>query len=119
MVPLARLSDIPDGCSRGFDPDGVGRDSLFVVRQGEQVYGWLDRCPHEGMTPLPYKRHRYMNAAGTRIVCFAHGAQFDIATGLCFRGPCLGESLTRVALSISSDGYVVADLPPPSLAEGL
>lgn len=118
-VTLGRIDDILDGDARGFDPGRTGRDVLFVVRRGAQLYGWLDRCPHEGATPLPYRRHAYLNKAGTRIVCYAHGAQFDVRTGECVIGPCLGQSLTPVSLATGDDGRIFADLgalhAPPNL----
>lgn len=110
FVTLCRLEEIPDGASHGFDPGGIGRDTLFVVRQGNELHGWYDRCPHEGLTPLPYRRHAYLNQAGTRIVCFAHGAQFDIATGEGLKGPCVGQSLDPVPLRLTSRGEVVAEI---------
>lgn len=110
-ILLCRLGDIPDGASRGFDPHGAGRDTLFIVRQGATLHGWHDQCPHEGVTPLPWQRHRYLNARGTRIVCFAHGAQFDIATGVCILGPCRGASLMPVALRVTASGEVFLGAP--------
>src|ERR1700683_1373202 len=44
-IRLCRLEEIPDGDSRGFDPLGVGRDTLLVVRQGTSLYAWRDACP--------------------------------------------------------------------------
>ena len=39
-------------------------------------------------------------------------AQFDIATGLCTLGPCLGDTLTAVPLTIQNNGEVhVASAP--------
>jgi nitrite reductase/ring-hydroxylating ferredoxin subunit len=106
-ITLGRIEDIPDGASRGFDPAHSGRDTLFVVRRGTALHGWLDRCPHEGATPMPYRRHAYLNKAGTRIVCYAHGAQFEIDTGRCVVGPCLGDSLTPVPIELTDDGRVL------------
>jgi|OpeIllAssembly_1097287.scaffolds.fasta_scaffold209435_2 nitrite reductase/ring-hydroxylating ferredoxin subunit len=103
---LCHSNDIVDGGARGFDPTAAGRDTVFVVRQGEALFGWHDQCPHEGVTPLPYKRHGYLNKSGSRIVCFAHGAQFDIRTGLCLTGPCKGDSLTPLALFVDGQGQV-------------
>lgn len=117
-IPLCKVDDIPDGEARGFDPGGIGRDTLFIVRQGARLYGWKDQCPHEGETPLPWQRHAYMNARKSRIVCFAHGAQFDIASGVCVLGPCVGESLSPVALDITEGGEVwlgESSLPAGSL----
>ncbi|MHA4871869.1 Rieske (2Fe-2S) protein [Duganella sp. PWIR1] len=106
-VILCHVDDIADGAARGFDPEGTGHDTLFAVRRGDNIYGWYDRCPHEGDTPLPYKRHAYLNKAATRIVCYAHGAQFDIASGAGLAGPCLGLALSRAPLAVDANGYVV------------
>jgi nitrite reductase/ring-hydroxylating ferredoxin subunit len=45
---------------------------------------------------MAWRRDAYLNAAGDRIVCAAHGALFEIDTGLCVLGPCLGEQLQRI-----------------------
>jgi len=111
LVTLGRIDDIPDGGARGFDPAHTGRDTVFVVRRGGSLHGWRDRCPHEVVTPLPYRRHAYLNATGTRIVCFAHGAQFDIASGECLIGPCKGAALTKVPLVVAENGELHAVLP--------
>ena len=100
-VFLCRLDDLPDGGSRGFDPWREGQDSVLLVRQGECVHGWRDACPHHGGTPMAWRKDAYLNAAGDRIVCAAHGAQFDIETGACTLGPCLGQSLQAVELIVT------------------
>jgi len=102
---LCHVDELPDGASRGFDPYGTGRDTMFVVRQGTALHAWKNSCPHHD-TPLPWRRHAYLNGAGNRIVCAAHGALFEIDTGRCTLGPCLGQSLTPVALVVSHDGEV-------------
>jgi AcrR family transcriptional regulator/nitrite reductase/ring-hydroxylating ferredoxin subunit len=103
---LCRMVELPDGGSRGFDPEGSGQDSLFVVRQGGRLFGYRDQCPHYGDTPMAWRRHAYLNAAGSRIVCAAHGALFQVEDGVCVQGPCLGQALTPVPLTINSDGEV-------------
>lgn len=109
-VSLGHIDAIPDGSARGFDPLQGGRDSVFVVRQGERLHGYYDRCPHEGATPMPYKKDKYLNKRGTRIVCYAHGAQFDIASGECLLGPCKGEYLQAVKLSVAENGEIHTEL---------
>ncbi|HEX5392752.1 MAG TPA: Rieske 2Fe-2S domain-containing protein [Rhodocyclaceae bacterium] len=106
-VRLCRLEDLPDGAARGFDPAHSGRDTLFVVRRGDALHAWHDRCPHYGDTPLPWRKDAYLNGGGTRIVCAAHGAQFDIASGACLLGPCLGQALDPVALTVTAEGDVL------------
>ena len=103
---LCRLRDLPDGGSRGFDPFEKGRDTMLVVRQGERVVAYSDSCPHIEGAPMAWRKDAYLNGDRSRIVCSAHGAQFDIVTGECTLGPCLGQSLTRVALMVDDDGAV-------------
>jgi nitrite reductase/ring-hydroxylating ferredoxin subunit len=105
-IRLCRLDEIPDGDSRGFDPLGQGRDTLLVVRQGRSLYAWRDACPHIAGVPMPWRKNAYLNANRDRIVCSAHGALFDIATGICTLGPCLGQSLERVTVTLDADGSV-------------
>lgn len=102
---LCRLDQLPDGGARGFDPHGAGRDTLFVVRRGARLHAYENRCPHLD-TPLPWRKDAYLNAAGDRIVCAAHGALFEIDTGVCTLGPCLGDALAPVSLTLSDDGEV-------------
>jgi naringenin degradation protein FdeD len=105
-VFLCRLDDLVDGESRGFDPHGTGQDTVVVVRRGADVLVYRDACPHEG-TPMAWRRHSYLNAARARIVCQAHGAQFEIDTGLCVLGPCIGQSLQQVPHRLDEAGNVL------------
>lgn len=97
---LCNLYELPDGGSRGFDPDTVGRDTVFVVRNGHRVYAYVNSCPHHPGAPMGWRKDAYLNGNGTRIVCHGHGAQFDIATGACVHGPCLGQALTSLSLDV-------------------
>lgn len=102
-VRLCRAVDIPDYCAQGFDPNRRGFDTLFVVRQGRYFYAYADVCPHYGDTSLPWKKDEYLDAAGENIVCAAHGALFNIRSGLCTSGPCKGESLRPISVIRESD----------------
>jgi nitrite reductase/ring-hydroxylating ferredoxin subunit len=105
-IVLCRLEDLADGESRGFDPHEVGQDAILLVRRGADVRIYRDHCPHEG-APMAWRRHKYLNAARDRIVCYAHGAEFDIDTGVCTLGPCLGARLQRLQHRISVLGEIV------------
>jgi nitrite reductase/ring-hydroxylating ferredoxin subunit len=102
---LCHVDDVPDRHSRGFDPRGGGQDTVVVVRQGRALFAYADACPHHG-TPMAWRKDAYLDAACERIVCAAHGALFEIATGLCILGPCLGEALKPVALTVYENGDV-------------
>jgi nitrite reductase/ring-hydroxylating ferredoxin subunit len=100
---LCRDDELPERESRGFDPWNEGRDTVLLVRHGGKVYGWRDACPHHGGTPMAWRKDAYLNYDRNRIVCAAHGAQFDIESGSCVLGPCLGQSLQRVRLMITPE----------------
>jgi len=104
-VRLCRLDELPDGGSRGFDPLQKGGDTLFVVRQGNHVHAWRNACPHINGAPMAWRKDAYLNADRDRIVCSAHGAQFDIVTGVCVLGPCVGQALQP--LPVTSSGGVL------------
>jgi nitrite reductase/ring-hydroxylating ferredoxin subunit len=106
-VVLCRFDALPAHGARGFDPHDTGADSMFVVRRGAELRAYLNRCPHQSETPLPWRKDAYLDAAGEAIVCSAHGARFDIATGVCTLGPCLGKSLRRVPVHVSPDHNVI------------
>ena len=107
---LAQLEEIPDGTARGFDPLGDGEPSLFIVRQGETLYAYRDRCPHQG-SRMAWRRDAYLNRSGDRIVCYGHGAEFAVANGQCVSGPCLGQGLERVNLEVSEEGDIFISEP--------
>lgn len=103
---LCRLDEIEDGEARGFtvDLEGGPRD-IFVVRDGERVYGYANACPHQG-TPLDWTPDRFMTEDGAYIVCATHGAMFKIEDGDCIAGPCAGDRLQRVSVALDAEGRV-------------
>lgn len=102
-ITLGPASAIPEGASRGFDPEDDGQDSIFAVRVAGALRVWRDACPHEGAA-MALRKDVYLNAEATRIVCHAHGAQFLPDSGLCIRGPCLGKRLRPVSSEIDAEG---------------
>ncbi len=97
---LCRVEDLRDGHSRGFDPLGEGRDTMFIVRQGDRLFGWRNSCPHYDHARMAWKKDEFLSADRAKIVCGAHGALFEIESGLCVQGPCLGDMLTPVPLAV-------------------
>ena len=107
---LCRVDELPDGGSRGLLREGF-EDRLCVVRQGEEVFAWLNDCPHEHR-PMEYRQDQFLSGDGGHIVCYAHSAQFDIETGYCFAGPCEGQRLVPVpARVVDGDVLIPAELP--------
>lgn len=102
---LCPLSQIPDPGGKGFR---VGRrERLFVVRRGEEVFGYVNVCPHQGTT-LDWKPDTFLTYDKSLIQCATHGAVFEIDTGLCIAGPCVHRSIAPVRVRIQN-GVVVLD----------
>jgi nitrite reductase/ring-hydroxylating ferredoxin subunit len=103
-IELCRADEIAEGAARGFDLDGEGDEAIFVVRVGGRLSAWRNACPHIDGAPLALRKDAYLNAAGDRIVCFGHGAEFLPDSGLCVLGPCLGAKLTPALVTIDENG---------------
>jgi nitrite reductase/ring-hydroxylating ferredoxin subunit len=73
--------------------------SIFVVRWGNRVFGYANRCPHTGAN-LDWERNQFLDPSGLRLMCGKHGALFDIGTGHCVDGPCKGQGLESVAVEV-------------------
>ncbi len=99
---LCALEDLPDPGSRGFlFRAGESLFLGFVVRQGDTIHGYIDRCPHAGM-PMALTPNRYLTREGDLIVCSAHGALFRPDDVLCVGGPCAGKSLTPWPVTVDA-----------------
>jgi nitrite reductase/ring-hydroxylating ferredoxin subunit len=106
---LCRLNDIAEGQAKGFLPSPSALSKVIVLKREGQLHGWLDSCPHyEGGTPMAWKADAYMSGDGNFLSCHSHGALFDMETGECVLGPCLGQGLTRIELKVTDAGDVYA-----------
>jgi nitrite reductase/ring-hydroxylating ferredoxin subunit len=98
-----RIDDLPEGATRQFVLGGGDWPlSGLLLRSGAQIHAYLNRCPH-ALRPLNVLPDRFLSPDGTLIQCCAHGAQFEKQTGLCIAGPCLDESLRRIAVRVEGD----------------
>jgi nitrite reductase/ring-hydroxylating ferredoxin subunit len=111
---LCAIEEIPEGGARGFPTSPAG--PVFAVRRGRTVFLYRDRCPHQG-AQLPWRRDAYLSPDGSQIVCFAHGARFEVETGLCTAGPCLGERLARVPFELTGTGSLMVSAEDDPLAD--
>lgn len=102
---LGPLVEIPEGKGREY-VFGRGKSafSMFVVRQGAEVWGYLNICPHFSL-PLNYRAGEFMNEDGTLIRCSMHFAEFRIEDGACVAGAAEGCALDPVPVEVV-DGMV-------------
>lgn len=71
--------------------------SLLLVRRGDAIYAYENRCPHRG-TSLDWLPGRFMSADGELLQCATHGALFRVEDGLCVSGPCVQQHLTALRI---------------------
>ena len=109
MERICALHDIPDGGSKGALPGPRGRDRVLLVRKGDDVFGYINNCPHYDRAPLGWKKDEFLNGAKDRITCSAHGALFRIEDGICEIGPCLGLALTPIRITVEG-GLVFGEI---------
>lgn len=102
---LCRIDDLADPGSRGFimlrDGD---EEEIFVVRVGDDAFAYANVCPHRFM-PLNWKPDVFLNFQKTRILCVVHAATFDLRDGSYMGGPCPGQSLESIPLTVQ-DGII-------------
>lgn len=108
---LCAAADVPDGAARGFviNTGGVTLD-IFIVRRGKNLYAYLNRCPHTGVT-LNWQPDQFMDLTGTVIQCSTHGARFRTHDGYCTYGPCAGKFLTALTLTLELDRIKIKTRP--------
>ncbi|MBC6905757.1 Rieske (2Fe-2S) protein [Saccharophagus sp. K07] len=98
-MELCRIEEVADGCARGFD---IGNQRYIVVRQGQDLFVYLNRCPHLGI-PLEWFPDQFMDADGEFLRCATHGALFLPDTGECVFGPCTGQFLVKQSFARIDD----------------
>lgn len=107
ITKLCRYSALGELETRGFEiMCGQRRERIFVVRKQKRVYAYRNSCPHTG-APLEWMPDRFMDYDGMFIQCALHGALFTVDNGFCVRGPCAGESLQPVDVTIVADDVVL------------
>lgn len=80
---------------------------IVIVRWGRRVFGYVNRCPHQG-SPLNFEANQFFDPARRYLMCGRHGAHFDIKTGACVEGPCQGQNLAPLHLVIDDGDICIA-----------
>jgi nitrite reductase/ring-hydroxylating ferredoxin subunit len=106
---VCAIDDLEDPGSCEFEwGEGGWPLGIFVVRRGDEVFGYLNRCPHAGHA-LNWQPDRFLTKERDLILCQSHGARFTLDEGLCVLGPCPGASLRTVPLQLNA-GEVLVEL---------
>ncbi|MGA1741202.1 MAG: Rieske (2Fe-2S) protein [Pseudohongiellaceae bacterium] len=103
LVELCQVQSIPEGASRSFE---LKQSALFAVKKREQIFLYRNRCPHMHV-PLNWEPDKFLNNSGDLIQCSTHGALFNIESGECLQGPCLGQSLQSIDYEIKAGNIYI------------
>ena len=105
LTLICALEQLSDPGSYGFSLETDGKTvEGFVVLRDAELFAYRNSCPHTG-SPLDWVEHQFLDIEGALIQCAVHDARFLIDTGECVFGPCPGESLESLSVSVR-DGNV-------------
>lgn len=89
--------------SRGFELiESSLEHDIFIVRNGNTVSAYENSCPHN-LSPLNWSEDMFLSDDNEFIQCASHGALFELDTGKCIYGPCMGQALQSVNIEIDDD----------------
>ena len=84
---LCPLDDIEDNCAVGMVARVAGKQrNIFVVRQGGDVYAYVNWCPHNQVL-IDQIPGQFFNSQKTMLRCSKHGALFQINEAFVSKAP--------------------------------
>jgi nitrite reductase/ring-hydroxylating ferredoxin subunit len=86
----------------------------LLVNDGGRFHAYVNRCRHMP-TPLDFIRDQFVSEDGRYLMCYTHGALYERGTGLCISGPCEGESLYRLPVSVDQ-GDILVNCPQGNIS---
>lgn len=99
---ICRFDELADQQCREFELQQDGETlPAFVLRLGGEVVAYRNRCPHTGAT-LNWMPDDFLSLEREFIQCAIHGALFRLNDGLCVHGPCRGQSLQPLAVTVEA-----------------
>jgi len=100
---LCKTTDIEDPGSKSFEVKIHRKtQAIFVVHKEGEFFAYYNKCPHTGAS-LEWQEDQFLDLDKALIQCTTHDALFMIDTGECIAGPCVGDLLQTLALTIKDD----------------
>jgi len=93
-----------DGVRFSVIAGGVDQEAFAVRHRGAAV-AYLNRCAHTGLE-LDWIPGRFLDAERRWLICAAHGALYEPATGACAGGPCAGRGALVPVPVVEIEGVV-------------
>ena len=83
----------------------VGEFKLLLLRSGQEVKAFVNRCAHFGV-PLAARQEHLLYTAHASITCNVHYAKYRWSDGLCIDGDCEGASLLPIPVDVDAQGNI-------------
>lgn len=100
---LCKTTDIEDPGSKSFDVKIKRKtQAIFVVHKNGEFFAYYNKCPHTGAS-LEWQENEFLDLDKALIQCATHDALFVIDSGECISGPCVGDLLQTLPISIQAD----------------
>ena len=100
---ICEVSNVGENQAREFELDG---QSIIVVNWRGNWLAYLNNCPHANW-PLNIQPDVFFDSDKKFLQCSNHMALFDIESGECQAGPCVGDRLTAISIEVC-EGQVFA-----------
>lgn len=85
------------------------REALVLLDETLTPRAYLNQCQHLPIT-LDGGSRDFLDEHAAHLRCGTHGAIYRLSDGVCTRGPCLGASLTPLALQVEHGMVYVVDV---------
>jgi nitrite reductase/ring-hydroxylating ferredoxin subunit len=109
---LCEFGALSDGdCTEVRFGEGVQSLRLLIMRNGDQVRAYVNRCPHFSL-PLNSQPDRFLVTRDRHIMCAYHCALFRFEDGLCVDGPAKDRSLEAVPVTVIDGAVHIAGEAP-------
>ena len=104
---LCHVNDIPDPGAREFQLKMADKlKSVFIIHFDQKISAFINSCPHTGVA-LNWLPDQFLDFDNEFIQCSLHGARFRPDDGYCVWGPCAGQALTPLSITLENDRVMV------------
>lgn len=105
---IAPLDTIPDsGTLRCEAINGQYGVEIILLRDETTVSAWRNSCPHKPDVRLDQGSGAIVT--DDHVVCHKHGARFEQGDGDCTYGPCRGDALETIEVSVQDGDVYLTD----------
>jgi nitrite reductase/ring-hydroxylating ferredoxin subunit len=114
VIFLCRRADLADpGTVNVVLGEGVDELDIVIVNSDGNAHAYINCCPHQ-FIPLETFPNHFLTADKRHLVCSGHGALFELDTGICAGGPCVGQALERLKIAEKDGALYLDEMQPPA-----